>query len=655
MTLAVRLAGEVTVERGGVPAGGRALHSAQAQAVLALLVLERARPVGRDELAALLWGEDPPSSWKSVLRTAVARVRAAFEDAGLDGRATVQATPRGYRTALPAGAVVDVERALADAEAGLAALDAGRPADAVPRLTAAEAVAGAPFLAGTEGEWAGGWRTRLRALRVRVLEALCRARTATGQAAEAALAARAVIDLDPFRESAHRLLMAALTAAGNRAQALVVYEQCRALLADELGADPSPETEVMFLGLLHTGSRPTPRPPAALPTRLAAESGGLLVGRVREVAAVRAGMVRDVPGPPVAVVVAGEAGIGKTAVVAHAARAARDAGALVLCGRCDEEVVLAYRPVVEAITQLAAHLPAEAVAEHVAVYGAGLLRLVPELRVRVPAADPGADQQTEQHLLFRSVAALLAAAAADRPLVLVVDDLHWADKPSLLLLRYLATAADPARLAMVVTCRDGDLAGDAERTVRELLRLPGARRVTLAGLGDDDLVPLVESVAGRRLGATAAAWAHAVGRESGGNPFFACELLAHLVETGCSAADPAVIGLPETVREVVARRVDRLGGRVPAVLACASVAGQEFDLATLAVAAGGAEDDVLDDLDRAVDAGLLVERAGGEFAFRHALVRRTVYQRLGETRRRRLHRAVARALEAGPLPGARAG
>ncbi|MGX7826405.1 ATP-binding protein [Actinokineospora sp. 24-640] len=655
MALAVRLTGEVAVERGGLPAAGRALRSTQAQAVLALLVLERARPVGRDELAALLWGDDPPSSWESVLRTAVARVRAALADAGLDGRSAVRATPGGYRTTLPADTAVDVEQAIADADAGLAALDAGLPAGAVCRLAAAEAVAGAPFLVGTEGAWVGAWRTRLRALRVRALEALCRARTATGQAAEAALAAREVIDLDPFRESAHRLLMTALAAAGNRAQALVVYEQCRALLAEELGADPSPETEAVFLGLLDTGSRPVPRPRADLPARLRAESGGLLVGRLREVAAVREAMVRDTQGPPSLALVAGEAGMGKTALVAHAARSAGDAGALVLHGRCDEEVVLAYRPVVECVAQLAAHLPAETVAEHVAVYGAGLPRLVPELRVPVPAADPGADQQTERHLLFRSVAALLASAAADRPLVLVIDDLHWADKPSLLLLRYLATAADPARLALVATYRDGDLAGDAERTVRELLGLPGARRVALAGLGDDDLVPLVESAAGQRLGGAAVAWAHAVGRESGGNPFFARELLAHLVETGWSAADPADIGLPETVREVVARRVDRLGGRVPAVLACASVLGQEFDLATLAVAAGETEDDVLDGLDRAVGAGLLVERAGDEFAFRHALVQRTTYQRMGETRRRRLHRAVARALESGPLPGARVG
>ncbi|HEU5469666.1 MAG TPA: AAA family ATPase [Actinophytocola sp.] len=654
----------------GVPAGRRQLRSQQARVVLAMLVLERARPVRREELSALLWGEEPPPSWESVLRTAVARVRAAFEDAGLDGRSSVRATSGCYQLSLPGCTVVDLEEAALEVEHAIGALAAGRAAEAVGRLAEADRITGRPLLLEADGEWIRERRARLRELRIRALHALSEARLAAGLPADAAVAAREVIDLDPFRESAHRLLMSVLAGGGNRAQALVAYEQCRQLLAAELGTDPSPETEALFLDLLHAEPGPGGRTSGGpgLPARLGTESGGLLVGRVHELEAVRRRLAPARPGPPAIVLVAGEAGMGKTALVAHAAREADAAGALVLYGRCDEQVTLAYRPVVEGLTQLAAHLPAELVADHLGVYGTGLLRLVPELRPRAALAGSGqgTDPQTERHLLFRAVTALLTRAAADRPVLLVVDDLHWADKPSLLLLRYLATAAEPSRLALVVTYRDTELAagGAAAGTVHELLRQPDAVRLALTGLADQDLVPLVESAAGRRLGGDAVGWAHAVGRESGGNPFFARELLRHLADrfaagpasAGWTASGPGAavgLGLPETVREVVIRRVDRLGERAAGVLTQAAVLGQDFDLVTLAQVVGAGEDEVLDDLDLGIAAGLLVELPGdaGNFAFGHALVQRTLYEQVGVTRRRRLHRRVAQSMEVG-APGA---
>ncbi|WP_285499466.1 AAA family ATPase [Actinokineospora sp. NBRC 105648] len=673
------LTGDVALEVGGVAAGDRQLRSRHARVVLAMLTLERARPVRREELSELLWGDEPPSSWESVLRTAVARVRAALRDAGLDGRATVRATFGCYQLHLPAGAVVDLEQAEGDVEDALAALAAGRAAEAADRLERVDRVARRPFLPEADGPWVRERRTQNRALRIRALEALTGARMAAGLPAEAV--AREVVDLDPFRESAHRLLISALAGGGNRAQALVAYEQCRRLLAEELGVDPSPETEAVYLELLTaeacpppaTAAGPTPGAPE-FPARLLVESIGLLVGRTRELDLLRGRMVPTSTGPPGVLLISGEPGMGKTALVAHAARDACAAGALVLYGRCDEEVTLAYRPVVEGLSQITKHLPADVVADHLARYGTGLLRLVPELRSRVPrtAPDPGTDPQTERHLLFRAVAALFTRAATDRPVVLVVDDLHWADKPSLLLLRYLATAAAPGRLVLATTYRGTELVegGDAAATVRELARQPGAHRLELNGLADDDIVPMVESAAGRRLGPAALGWARAVGRESGGNPFFARELLRHLadrftdcpVAAGWSTAEPAGpagLGLPETVRDVVGRRVDRLGERGAAVLAQAAVLGSDFDLATLARVVGTDEDAVLDDLDHAIAAGLLVEVPGdGErFAFGHALVQRTLYERVGGTRRRRSHRRVARALEASatPWPPGRAG
>jgi DNA-binding SARP family transcriptional activator len=666
--LHVSLTGEVSVKVAGVLAGCRALRSLQARMVLAMLVLERPRPVSRQELSALLWDGTPPSSWESVLRTAVARVRAALADAGLDSHATVQSVLGCYQLRLPEGTVVDLEKAAADVEHALTALAAVRVADEIPRLEEADRITRRPFLPEADGEWVRERRTRQRALRLRVLEALATARLAAKQPAEAVPAAREAIALEPFRESSHRLLMSALTGSGNRAQALVAYEQCRALLGEELGVDPSPETEALFIELLHaepasarparSGGRPLDEP--GLPARLRVESGRLLVGRVRELELIRRRITRPRRGPPSILLVDGEIGMGKTVLVAHAAENARADGALVLYGHCDEKVMLAYAPLAEALTQLAAHLPAELVTDHLATYGTGLLRLVPELRQRasatVPAeSGPGVDPQTERYLLFRAAAALLASASADRTVLLIVDDLHWADRPSLQLLRYLTAATDSSRLVLLLTCRGTGLAAssDAGNTIHELLRQPEAERLVLTGLTEHDLAPLVEEAAGQRLGSCALAWARAVRCESGGNPFLAHELLRHLAErfsSGPSAGwplvpTPVLFGLPRTIHDVVARQVEPLGARTADVLRQAAVLGSKFDLTTLAQLVRAGEDEVLDDLDRAVAAGILVELPADveAFAFRNALVQLALYEQIGLTRRRRWCRRMAQA------------
>lgn len=637
--LCIRLTGEVSIDVGGMPAAGRHLRSQQARAVLAMLVLERTRPVGRAELAALLWGDAPPLSWESVLRTAVARVRAAFQEAGLDGRATVWASSGHYRLSLPERTVVDVESVAATIEHARVALAEHRSAAAVDALEEAVAVTRRPFLPELDGDWVREHRARLWAARLRALEALGEARLAAGLPGAAVAAVREVIDLDPFRESSHRLLMAVLAGSGNRAKALLAYEKCRRLLAEELGADPSPETEAMYRELLG-GEGPGRPDVAGLPTWLRIMSEEPLAGRSRELA-VFGRLDLTSPGPPRVVLVSGEAGVGKTTLIAHAAEAT---GALVLYGRCAESRKLAYRPFVEALTQLAGHVPGALLADIVATYGTGVVRLVPELRDGpAPGPEPG-----DRHLLFRAVATLLTRVAADRAVWLIVDDLHRADELSLLLLRYLAGATEPSRLVFVAAYRD-PAGADVARTVAGL---PSAVRLRLAGLSVTELTPLVESVAGQRLGPVAAVWARAVWRESGGNPFYAKELLTHLAGRfgpvpGWVLPDQAELSLPDSVCDAVAARVAELGDDVAGVLAHAAVAGQDFDLATLVSAGGADENEVLAALDVAVRAGLLVELPGdtGYFAFRHVIVRRAVYGRLGVTRRRWLHRRVAIALE----------
>jgi DNA-binding SARP family transcriptional activator len=244
--LRISLMGDVSVSVDATAHVSGHLRSLQARVVLAMLVLERPRPVHRDELATLLWGDERPASWESVLRTAVARVRATLADAGPGARASVRTAFGCYQLRVPDATEVDVEQAAAD----IAYARGLPPADAARLLERAARLARQPFLPESDRDWVRNRRTGLRAVRVRALEALCEARMAEGRAGEAATVATELVELDQFNEPAHRLLVTALARGGNRAQALLAYERCRRLLADELGVDPSPETKTTYIALL---------------------------------------------------------------------------------------------------------------------------------------------------------------------------------------------------------------------------------------------------------------------------------------------------------------------------------------------------------------------------------------------------------------------
>jgi tetratricopeptide (TPR) repeat protein len=278
------------------------------------------------------------------------------------------------------------------------------------------------------------------------------------------------------------------------------------------------------------------------------------------------------------------------------------------------------------------------------------------------------EPEAERYLLFGAVAGLLAEAAADRPLLIVVDDLHWADKTTLLLLRHLVAADEAGRILIVGTYRHSDLSPEHPLipTLADLRREPGVERVALTGLGESDVVELMESGAERPLRSDELGLARDLTRETNGNPFFLTEMLRHLVEAGAIAREADgwrlterldTIGLPESVREVVVRRVRRLGEPVGSVLRIAAVIGRRFDSELLARVADVDEDDVLERLDAAVRARLVSESVDmpGRFGFAHALVNATLSDELGATRRARLHRRIAEALEelAGADPGPR--
>jgi len=385
-------------------------------------------------------------------------------------------------------------------------------------------------------------------------------------------------------------------------------------------------------------------------------------GRSRELATLRTLIPRAGQQGLRFALVGGEAGSGKSRLVREFAHDAAASGALVLYGACDSVVRRPYRPFVEALDQLVRSADDATLRADLGAGGAELSRLLPDLGLRVGALTPplAADPDTERHRLHGAVADLLVAAGRRAPLVIVIEDGHWADTPTLLLLRHLARGASEACALMLTTFRDteADVPAALAEALVDLRRPEGVVRLRLAGLRPEEISEFVEQAAGRDLGPELPAVARDLHELTGGNAFLMTELWRTLLEAeNLSAGDAssrlagalAGLGSPEGVREVVSQRLARLGAPAIALLELAAVAGPEFDLAVLA----GAE---LSDaelhaaLGQAVAHGMIEEVPSGRLAYRftHELVRRALYDRMPGLRRAELHLRVAEALEGAP-------
>lgn len=397
-----------------------------------------------------------------------------------------------------------------------------------------------------------------------------------------------------------------------------------------------------------------------LPPRLTTAPTLSMFGRAAESAALAAAWTKAKDGRRQLVLVAGEPGIGKTRLATEAALAAHADGAVVLLGTCDEDVNLPYQPFLEALRHYVAHAPDDVLAAHVREHKGELVRLAPELARRAPdlPAPQVAEAETERYLLFEAVSGLLSEASKKQPMLLILDDLHWAGAPELLLLKHVLKSAMPLRLLVIGTYRDTDLTRMHPLTsaLADFRREAGVERIALHGLDEAAVVGLVTAAAGHDLAEPGLTLARALHRETEGSPFFIGEILRHLSESGAIfqegdrwtyKGDIAGLGIPEGIKEVVGRRLNRLSEETNRILQLAAVIGRQFDLSLLARVAQSGEDTVLDALDEAAAAALVAEMPGSadRFAFSHALIRATLYEELSGARRARLHRRVGEALE----------
>jgi class 3 adenylate cyclase len=383
-------------------------------------------------------------------------------------------------------------------------------------------------------------------------------------------------------------------------------------------------------------------------------ASGVFVGREREMDELRAGFEGALSGRGRVLMLVGEPGIGKTRTAEELVTYARLRKAQVLWGRCYEgEGAPAYWPWVQAIRSYVHERDAKTLLSEMGSGAADIAQIVSEVRDRLPGlpAPPSLEPEQARFRLFDGVTTFLKNATRGEPLVLVLDDLHWADKPSLLLLQFLAHELHRARLLVIGTYRDIELGRQhpLAQALGELAREQLAQRIVLRGLSERDVSRFIEITAGLKPPEPLVS---AVYKETEGNPFFVNEVVRLLVTDGRLEHPEQVkswsVDIPQGVREVISRRLDRLSAACNSVLSIAAVIGREFGLDTLERITGLSGDRLLEALEEAVDARVLIEvpRLVGRYRFSHALIRETLYDELSTTRRVRVHRQVGEALEA---------
>jgi DNA-binding SARP family transcriptional activator len=614
--------------------------SRKAQAMLAYLALPLGRAHPRDKLAALLWGGIREESARASLRQALFVIRKTLQAAdaeALDQHAEMLRLE-------PARVDVDVaafERSAATGTPeGLARAAALYQGDLLAGLTLDEA----PF-----EEWLLSERERLRELALEVLARLLAQQRKAGALESAVQTALKLLALDPLQEVVHRALMGLYTETGRREAALRQYQHCVRVLQRELGIEPEAATKALYQEILRQRPRRSFAPDAAmvraesLGERQAAGVETELVGRSQEMENLCAQLTGASSGKGRVVAVLGEAGIGKSRLVGELAERAARHGMAVLIGRSYEsEQILPFGPWVAALR--AGHL----------AYNAGLLSglapsLRPELARLLPEIGRGAAPDaaaTDVRLIFESVTQLITLLTERQPLLCVLEDLHWADEMSVRLVAFVGRRLVEQPALLVVTARDEELA-DApglRQALDDLRREERLTSLTLGPLSREETQRLVRAV-GRSGDEDALdrladqAWA-----VSEGNPFVAVETVRAHAE-GSSVAHGTGLAIPERVREIVGRRLERLSDRGQALSAVAAVIGREFEFTLLQKAAGLEEEATAAGVEELVRRGVLQGR-GERFDFTHDRIREVAHRRIFAPRRKLIHRRVAEAIAA---------
>jgi DNA-binding SARP family transcriptional activator len=638
---------EVVSEGYSLDLGGR-----RRRGLLALLLLHAPEALSAERLTEELWGDEAGGISAKTLHAHVSRLRTALGAAGdAAGAGRIATTTGGYRIVLEPGEL-DLRRFRECCAEGRRALAQGRAERAVEQLGAALAEWRGPALCDLAYEpFAQAQATRLEEERLAALEDRFEAALVLGRHAEVVGELGSLVAAEPLRERPRGQLMLALYRCGRQSEALEVFRAGAALLDEELGLRPAPELVRLEAAILRQDpaldlaapATPVTAPVAEVPLAGALRGDGEppFVGRSDELATLRAAWDAAAAGHLRAVLLVGEPGIGKTRLAGELAHHVTEDGGLVLYGRCDETLAAPGRPVVELLRAYTDGCPDELLHDLLGPLRGDLLPLLPELRERLPGltASPAADPETERVRVLDAVVSVLRQAGEQAPVLVVLDDLQWADELTLLTVRRLLAQDAPRRILLVATLRDTEAtqAGLLDDLLADAARHPAWERCDLAGLAVGD----VAALAGREGAGSLAEDVHAA---TAGNPFFAGELLrAHVEAGGGPRLRP--LAVPRGVLGLLRTRLARMAPGARDVLQTAALLGREVELAAL-LAVTGDRDATLDGVDRGARARLLQPVPGvpGRLAFTHALVVQALAEDLDAGRAMRLHERIALTL-----------
>lgn len=635
---------------------------AKQRLLLGVLLLHANRVVSSDRLIDALWGENPPASAHKSLQMHVSHLRKLLEperSPGASGR-ILMTRPPGYELRVETGQLdlMRFERLLDEARHARAS---GEPGRAGAMLRDALALwRGPPFAEFTYASFARAEIDRLEELRIGAVAERIEADLALGRHADIVAEVEALTDQHPLHERLRGQLMLALYRSGRQAEALEVYRQIRWLLVEELGIEPGRELRELEQAILTHDASLEPPPTAEPAAKPSPDPGrGVFVGRAPELAELQSGLQSTLAGHGRLYLLGGGPGIGKSRLAEELAIQARDGGAYVLVGRCWEAGgAPAYWPWVQSLRAYVRDSDAHTLRSELGTGAAALAQILPELREHFPdlPAPSSFDSEEARFELFDATAAFLRNASRRRPMVLLLEDLQGADAPSLLLLRFLARELDSLRILVVGTYREVDPVPGQPLTemLAEVTREPVTRRLSLDGLSESEVAEYVELTAAELGSAQLLAKLH---EKTEGNPLFVGEIVRLLSVEGRHAERDTEVGIaiPQSVRDVISRRLSHLSDECNRILVLASVIGREFALVALARLASSSEDRLLETLDEAMSARVLsdVPGAQGRLRFAHVLMRDIVYEGLTTARRVQMHRLAIEALESlyGAEPG----
>ena len=660
-----RVLGPLEVSRGGRSLG---VGAGKPATLLALLLVNANEVVSTDRLIDGLWGETPPRSAAKLLQGYVSQLRRSLADrpSDQDDGGAVLTRSSGYVIRLNPEQL-DSERFRTLLEKARAALTEGAPDTAALILREALDLWRGPPLADFAYEaFAQEEIARLQELRLAALEERIEADLALGRQVEVVGELEALIGRHPLRERLRAQLMLALYRCDRQSEALRAYQEARELLVEELGLEPSRRLRDLEQAILRQdpsldlGPPPQVEPEPTTVDQRASERppGSVFVGRERELEVILRALDDALGGRGRLVVVGGEPGIGKSRLAEELAGEATNNRGRVLWGRCWEAGgAPPYWPWVQAIRSYVRESDPEQLRRELGVRAAEVADVVPDIRELLP--DLGASQaiddpRSARFRLFDAIAAFLTSASRTKPIVLVIDDLHWADEGSLRLLEFVARELAGARLLLIGTYRDVELSRrhPLSQTLAELTRERLFERIALRGLSRDDVGRFVERTCGTSPPAELVGAIHA---QTEGNPLFVTEVVRLLTQEDeltperLSGRESWNIRIPEGVREVIGRRLDRLSDRCNETLAVASVIGREFGLDQLERIVDDLSDDrLLQLLEEALSARVIEElpHGAGRYQFTHTLIQEILAEELSLTRRVRLHAHIAEALEA---------